>query len=101
VAGDAGHITWDEVAGRAPGRHALFTFETTHDAVAAEAILNRLRLDPEEVPPPADVDPGCGIAVRIPLGKLYDAIGALATEEAPWEAVYELGEHQEVVTRLG
>jgi hypothetical protein len=83
------------------GRHAVFTFETPHQAVAAEAVLRRARVAAEEVPPPERAEAGCGVALRIGLGALYEAIGALATEDAGWQAVYELGERQEVIARLG
>ncbi|MBN1319341.1 MAG: DUF3343 domain-containing protein [Thermoleophilia bacterium] len=83
------------------GWHALFTFETAHQAVAAETVLRRERIDMEEVPPPSEIEAGYDIAVRIPLEALYEAIGALATADADWEAVYELGERHEVVAKLG
>jgi hypothetical protein len=80
---------------------AVFTFETPRQALAAEEVLRRARIDLDEVPPPREVEAGCDVAVRIPLNELYEAIGALATEDAEWEAVYQLGEQQEVVARLG
>lgn len=83
------------------GWHAVFTFETPHQAMAAETVLRRARVAAEEVPPPAHTEAGCGVALRIALSALYESIGALATEDADWQAVYELGEHQEVIARLG
>jgi hypothetical protein len=80
---------------------AVFTFETPRQALAAEEVLRRARIDLDEVPPPREAEAGCDVAVRIPLNELYEAIGALATEDAEWEAVYQLGEQQEVVARLG
>jgi hypothetical protein len=80
---------------------AVFTFETPRQALAAEEVLRRARIDHDEVPPPQEVSAGCDVALRIPLSELYEAIGALATDDAEWEAVYQLGEQQEVVTRLG
>jgi hypothetical protein len=80
---------------------AVFTFETPRQALTAEEILRRARIDLGEVPPPREVRAGCDIAIRIPLSELYEAIGALATDYADWEAVYQLGEQQEVVAKLG
>ena len=80
---------------------AVFTFETPRQALAAEEVLRRARIDLDEVPPPREIEAGCDLALRIPLSELYEAIGALATEDAQWEAVYQLGEQQEVVIRLG
>ena len=41
------------------------------------------------------------MALRIALDSLYEAIGALATDDAEWQAVYQLGEQQEVIAKLG
>jgi hypothetical protein len=80
---------------------AVFTFETPRQALAAQMVLRRALIDQEEVPPPSDVETSCGVALRIPLTELYEAIGALATDNAQWEAVYQLGEDQKIVTKLG
>jgi hypothetical protein len=47
------------------------------------------------------VEAGCDLALRIALSQLYEAIGALATDNAEWQAVYQLGERNEVVIKLG
>jgi hypothetical protein len=80
---------------------AVFTFETPRRALAAEAVLRRARIDHDEVPPPREADASCDVALRIPLAELYEAIGAMATDNADWEAVYQLGEEQEVIAKLG
>jgi hypothetical protein len=80
---------------------AVFTFETPRQALAAEEVLRRERIDLEEVPPPPEAEGACDIAIRIPLSGLYEALGAMATDNAEWAGVYQLGEQQEVVARLG
>ena len=80
---------------------AVFTFVTPRQALIAEEVLRRARIDHEEVPPPGEAETACGVALRIPLAELYEAIGALATDNADWEAVYQLGEGQEVIAKLG
>jgi hypothetical protein len=85
----------------AVGYYAVFTFETTHQAMAAEDVLRRGGIKLEAVPPPSDISAGCGLALRISLGDFYEAVGVLATREAAWEAVYELGPEHEVVAKLG
>jgi hypothetical protein len=80
---------------------AVLTFETPRQALVAEEVLRRARIDHEEVPPPSEADTSCGLALRIPLAELYEAIGALATDNADWKAVYQLGEGQKVVAKLG
>ena len=80
---------------------AVFTFEIPRQALVAEEVLRRARIDHEEAAPPDGVEAACGIALRIPLSDLYEAIGALATDNAEWEAVYQLGDSQEIVAKLG
>jgi hypothetical protein len=80
---------------------AVFTFETPRQALTAEEVFRRARIAMGEVPPPREAKAGCDIAIRIPLSELYEAIGALATDDAEWEAVYQIGEQQEVVAKLG
>jgi hypothetical protein len=80
---------------------AVFTFETPRQVLVAENVLRRARIDMIEVPPPAGVEADCDVALRIPLNELYEAIGALATDNAEWQAVYQLGEQQEVIAKLG
>ena len=81
--------------------HAVFTFEAPRQTLAAEAVLRRARIHYEEVPPPDGSEHGCSVALRIALDSLYEAIGALATDDAEWQAVYQLGEQQEVIAKLG
>lgn len=67
----------------------------------AEQVLRRALIEHEEMPPPVDLEAGCDVALRLPLAEMYEAIGALTTDNAGWQAVYQLGEEQEVVARLG
>ncbi len=82
-------------------RYAVFTFENAHEEVAAEKVLRRAGIRSEPVPPPQDVDPGCGLALRVPLGDLAAAVAAFASSDSAWDSVYELGFLQEVVAKLG
>lgn len=82
-------------------RNAVFTFETTHQAMAAEQVLRRGGVGFDLVPPPQEVEAGCGLALRIALGDLSAAVDMFAFDDAEWEAVYELGPLQEVVAKLG
>lgn len=84
-----------------PTPAAVFTFETPRQALAAEEVLRRARIGLAEVPPPLEAEAGCDLALRIALSQLYEAIGSLATDDAEWQAVYQLGEKNEVVTKLG
>ena len=81
--------------------NAVFTFETPRQALAAEEVLRRARIHYREVPPPDEAEAGCAVAVRIRLNAMYKAIEALATDNAEWLAVYQLGDDQEGMKRLG
>ncbi len=80
---------------------AVITFETPRQALSAEQVLRRARIDHQEVPPPEKAGNACGVALRIPLDALYEAIGVMATDHADWEAVYQLDEEHEVIAKLG
>lgn len=84
-----------------PKPNAVFTFETPRQALAAEEVLRRARIPYREVPPPDTSEAGCAVAVRIRLTAMYRAIEALATDNAEWLAVYQVGDDQEVIKRLG
>jgi hypothetical protein len=79
---------------------ALFTFATTHQAMAAEGILLEAGIALQVVPPPREFSAGCGLALRVALGDVARAIEELRSRQASWAAVHELGPAQEVVGRL-
>ena len=80
---------------------AVFTFKTPRQVLVAEDVLRRAQIDMAEVPPPSGVEADCDVAVRIPLNALYKALGAMATDNAEWQAVYQLSDRQEVIAKLG
>ncbi len=82
-------------------RNAVFTFESTHEAMAAEDVLRRAGVAFEVVPPPREITAGCGLALRIALADLALAVDAFAVKDTAWQAVYELGPLQEIVAKLG
>lgn len=82
-------------------RNAVFTFETSRQVLVARQVLQRAGVGCEEVPPPRGIEAGWGVALRIALSDMSAAVDALALKDSEWEAVYELGPHQEVVARLG
>lgn len=47
-------------------RFVVFGFATTHDALAAEALLKHAGLDAVPIPAPRSVKALCGIAMRLP-----------------------------------
>jgi len=84
-----------------PGPQVVFTFATTHEAMAAEDVLQDAGIAFEVVPPPRELTAGCGLALRVSLARAGDAVEAMQRSAAPWEALHELGPGLEVVSRLG
>ena len=79
----------------------IFTFESTHQAMAAEDILRLAGIGLEVVPPPPELSPGCGLALQVSVRDLSAACCALTSSGAIWDAVHELGPAQEIVAKLG
>jgi len=52
---------------------AVFGFETTHDALAAEDALRDVGLDAVPIPTPRALGATCGIAIRIPVEQAEEA----------------------------
>lgn len=80
---------------------AVITFEAPRQALIAEQVFRRALIDHQEVPPPDEAENACGVALRIPLDALYEAMRIMATDHADWGAIYQLGEEQEVIAKLG
>jgi len=55
------------------GDFVTFTFATTHDAIAAEALLLRAVLDVVPVPAPKTGKALCGLAMRLPAHQARSA----------------------------
>jgi len=55
-----------------------FTFATTHDAMAAEALLLRAELDVVPVPAPKTKKAFCGLAMRLPAHQARPAEKSMA-----------------------
>lgn len=79
---------------------AVFTFTTTHQAMAAEDILREAGLRLEVVPPPRELSAGCGLALKIQLADVQAAREALTREGGEYDALHRLGAGQKVLERL-
>lgn len=55
----------------------IITYETTHQAMAAEEILERAGVPFEVIPTPEEVSAGCGLAHRLDQRDLGAALEAL------------------------
>ena len=69
---------------------AVFTFDTTHQAMAAEDILREAGFSLEVVPPPRRLTSGCGLALQLGLGDVPAAVATLKGRSAKWAAVHRL-----------
>jgi hypothetical protein len=69
---------------------AVFTFDTTHRAMAAEHILREAGFSLEVVPPPRRLTSGCGLALQLGLGDVPAAAATLEARSAKWAAIYRL-----------
>ena len=83
-----------------PGDRAVFTFATTHEAMAAEDVLREEGLPLDVIPPPRSLSAGCGLALRVALRDVPTALEALSREDAAFEALHRLGPDQRIVERL-
>jgi len=57
---------------------AVFGFETTHDAMRAERVLEEAAIEVTLIPTPKSLGTLCGLAARVPLGLEDAAATALA-----------------------
>lgn len=55
----------------------VFGFETTHDAMRAERVLEDAAIDVTLIPTPKSLGTLCGLAARVPLGSEREATQAL------------------------
>jgi hypothetical protein len=62
---------------REPRPFAVFGFESTHDALAAENLLGDARIEVVPIPAPAALGALCGIALRVPESSLELAVSRL------------------------
>lgn len=79
---------------------AVFTFATTHQAMAAEDILREAGFRLEVIPPPAKLSAGCGLALRVSIQDVSRAASLLRSRRAGWDAVHEVDPKQEVFRKL-
>lgn len=56
----------------------VFGFESTHQALDAEALLGDMGIDVVPVPPPQQMGALCGIALRVPIDQANRALGYLS-----------------------
>ena len=79
-----------EMGGRPLIGDAVFTFETTHQAMAAEDILREAGFRLEVVPPPRGLTAGCGLALQLSERDVSAAAETLERASANWAAIHRL-----------
>ncbi len=70
-----------------PEQYYLFSFDSSHQAMAAELAVSGLAAA-RLIPLPPEISEGCGLSLRIPLTELPAAQTAL--KDIGYQAVYKL-----------
>jgi hypothetical protein len=78
------------VSDRAPRAFIVYGFATTHDALAAEAVLKRAAVPVTPIPAPRELGSLCGIAMRAEPADATRVEGVLAEAGPPWIARAEI-----------
>ena len=68
----------------------IFTFPSTHAAMAAEDALREAGFALEIVPPPPPLSAGCGLAIRLAAALERDAVDTLAANDLAWHGPFPL-----------
>lgn len=90
-----------QIDGQALIGDAVFTFDTTHQAMAAEDILREAGFRLEVVPPPRGLTAGCGLALQLSERDVPAAIETLERTSARWAAIHRLCADGKVVPIAG
>lgn len=83
-----------------PETDAVITFDSTHQAMAAEDHLRAAGFRLEVIPPPAALGAGCGLAIRVRTVDVPAVEAILDGNNVAFEGIHELGAGQEVAARL-
>ena len=67
----------------------VISFETSHQAVAAEMAVSGLQ-DARLIPIPPEISKGCGLALRVNIDDKDTAEALLKTSNASYQNMYEL-----------
>lgn len=68
----------------------VFTFHSTHAAIAAEDALRDAGFALEIIPPPTPLSAGCGLAIRLAAADEQAAVATLAKGGLAWLGPYPL-----------
>jgi transposase len=71
-------------------RFAIYGFATTHDALTAEAALERAGVAVTTIPAPRELGSHCGLAMRVHEGDAADAEGAMSDAAIAWTSRVDL-----------
>jgi hypothetical protein len=68
----------------------IFTFPSTHAAMAAEDTLREAGFALEIIPPPPPLSAGCGLAIRLAAALEQAAVDTLAAHHLTWHGPFPL-----------
>lgn len=83
-----------------PETDAVITFDSTHQAMAAEDHLRAAGVQLEVIPPPADLSAGCGLALKVRTVDVPAIETILDGKNVAFKGIHELGAGQKVAKRL-
>ncbi len=72
------------MSARDPRPFVVYTFETTHEALAAEKVIESAGLQVTPIPTPKKIAALCGIAMRVVPEDAERAEGAMVTLGVRW-----------------
>ena len=67
----------------------LITFDSTHQALQLEAVLDRIELDFDIRPIPPSLSAGCGLAIEFYSNDIDKVIEAIASHQIISNAMYQ------------
>ena len=68
----------------------LIAFDSTHDAMAAEAFLKDKKVNMRLIPLPSAISTGCGFSIKVLPNELEVVEGWLRQSAFEWSALYKL-----------
>ncbi|MCL4367859.1 MAG: DUF3343 domain-containing protein [Actinobacteria bacterium] len=89
-AGDNPRGTDAQTIADATSPQIVFTFPSTHAAMAAEDALREAGFALEIIPPPPPLSAGCGLAIRLAAALEQAAVATLAAQGLAWHGPFPL-----------
>lgn len=73
-----------------PNQYVLITFNSSHQAIAAEQLLEQKNILSRLIPLPPEIDAGCGLVLRAPFKKKVIVCKTLENAHIDIQKIYML-----------